>query len=275
MMIPTANWLSSGSASTEPPLILLHGFLGSKHEWQNLLPQLSQKLHRQCLAWDLPGHGQNQDSDCHFENMAAQFWHALDQAGIEKIHLLGYSLGARLALYLLSQTPERIDSCILESGSPGLGSELERKARRLHDEQLALQLENADLKDFLERWYQQPLFSGLHQLPEFSELLNRRFKENQGQTAGLARALRQAGTGIMPALWEQLPRLNKPVLLLVGANDQKFVLLAQRMLELNPSWQIKTLAGGHCPHLEAPHDWLQAVADFISHAVSKPLNRSR
>lgn len=271
-MILPDSWLISGSASIEPPLVLLHGFLGSKQEWQDLLPQLSQKLNRQCLAWDLPGHGQNQDSDCHFENMAAQFWQELDQAGIKQIDLLGYSMGARLALYLLCQTPDRINSSILESGSPGLASELERDARRNHDEQQALKLENTDLDDFLVYWYQQPLFNGLHQLPDFKQLLKRRQTENQGNRTGLARSLRQAGTGVMPSLWDQLPALNKRVLLLVGADDQKFVQLAKRMLELNPGWQIKTLAGGHCPHLEAQQAWLKTVTDFIS--KPQPLNPS-
>src|ERR1043166_8714747 len=98
MLLPE-YWLTlpaqaGGSVSPDrqtPPLVLLHGFLGSAADWAELMPELSNPIDQinqinqiTCLAPDLPGHGLNPQTACDFAAMADQIWQDLDAAGIEK-----------------------------------------------------------------------------------------------------------------------------------------------------------------------------------------------
>ena len=61
----------------------------------------------------------------------------LDALAVERTHLLGYSMGGRVALAAAIAHPERIASLILESASPGLADAAERQARIASDNGLA------------------------------------------------------------------------------------------------------------------------------------------
>lgn len=251
------KWLQAGNAD-QPALLLLHGFLGAGTDWDTLLPALSQ--HYFCLAPDLPGHGHNPQHDCDFEASIVQLLAQLDSRGIQAFNLLGYSLGARLALYLLCRHPMRVKACLLESGSPGLADPDQRQTRIQRDEALARRLETEPLEDFLTNWYAQPLFTGLRASPGFGELFARRLRNKPLQ---LARSLRQAGTGVAPNLWPQLPDIRQPLGYLAGAQDQKFTAIGQAMAQACPHLQFTGLQGGHCLHHEAPQAWTTAVLEFF------------
>lgn len=242
------------------PTLLLHGFLGAGDEWHAIMDGL---FDADCLAPDLPGHGLNPQADCSFEAAAAQIWADLGAAGYDPdarpLRLVGYSMGARLGLYLLLSWPARFRSAVLESGSPGLSDEGERKARRRLDEALARRLEHESLTDFLAHWYAQPLFAPLRTSPAFAGMLARR---GRNEAAGLARSLRAAGPGTAPALWQRLGELSRPLLYLCGERDEKFCRIGAEMAERSPLIEVLRLPGGHCPHLEAPQPWLWSVKRF-------------
>lgn len=258
-----AYWLQGGPRQAGAPLVLLHGFLGSGADW--LRP--ASRLERNWLAPDLPGHGQNPQPDCDFAAMAAGIWRDLDRAGIDRIQLMGYSMGARLALYMLCQQPERILRCGLESGSPGLADAQERAERRASDEGLARRLEQGPLEDFLHSWYAQPLFTGLRHSEGFAELLQRR---RSNRPEGLAASLRQAGTGTAPECWNRLASLQRPLLVLAGRDDPKYRAIGTRMAQACPGLQLRILPGGHCLHHESPAAWAQAVEAFFGTGETTP-----
>lgn len=245
--------------SRELPLVLLHGFLGAKEDWNGFRSALAPAI--DVLSLDLAGHGSNPQDDCSFEAMARQIWHDLEQQGIQKIHLLGYSMGGRLGLYLLSQWPERIQTLILLSASAGLKQPAARQARAKQDEILAQGLESQPFEDFLARWYQQPLFAGLRALPDFETILAQRLATNRPER--LARSLRQAGTGVAPSVWEQLSDIRQPILFISGRDDQKFCQIGQKMAGLCPELRPELVPGGHCPHLEAPDQTLALIRSFL------------
>lgn len=248
----------SSMAGEKQALVLLHGFLGAGEDWHALAKGLESGF--TCLTPDLPGHGANLQADCSFEASADQLWTWLDGQGIDKLDLVGYSMGARLALYLVCTQPERIGRCVLESGSPGLDEQGERVARRAADEKLAQKLLDVPLERFLADWYSQPLFAGLRQMADFEDLLQRRLKN---RPEGLACSLRQAGTGSAPSQWGALADLNTPILYLAGQDDAKFRDIGNQMARLCPSMRRQILPGGHCLNQESPSAWLDAVGAFL------------
>lgn len=100
-----------------PPLVLLHGIGGSINWWRRNLPILSQ--HFRTYALDLPGFGYSwRFRKGYTINGTAEFirdW--LDFAGLDKVYLLGHSMGGQIALRLAVRYPERFHKLVLVAPS--------------------------------------------------------------------------------------------------------------------------------------------------------------
>ncbi len=184
--------------------------------------------------------------------------------GPEPTHVVGYSMGARLALALAVRHPERVRTLVLESGSPGLASEEERSARCASDEALASELEREGIVPFVDAWEARPLFASIARRLSVEARAAVRARRLAHDPRGLAAALRGLGTGSLPSFWEDLPGLDLPVLLLAGAEDAKFVEIASAMASRLPRATLRIVPeAGHTVHLEQPVRWLEAVTGFL------------
>lgn len=248
------------------PLVLLHGFTGSKDSWAHLLPTLTQG--REVICVDLPGHGASPLPESTGREGMFQTFEALDRLvdslGLIRFDLLGYSQGARIALGFTLHAPGRVRRLVLESVNPGLKRSQERALRKAEDENLALSIERDGIPAFVSRWEQLGLFEGVRHLPKDvqSQLRERRLS---CAAPGLAGALRCLGLGVQPNYWVDLPTLHVPTLLLTGAEDRKFTDLARKMgYELPQSWRYAFPGVWHTPHLEAPDAYLNEVGNFLA-----------
>jgi 2-succinyl-6-hydroxy-2,4-cyclohexadiene-1-carboxylate synthase len=247
-----------------PPLLLLHGFTGSAATWASHLPELSSRA--TTIAVDLIGHGASDTpadparysmSRCIVDLLAV-----LDRLRVERTGVLGYSMGARVALHLALAAPERVAGLVLESGSPGLAGESERSARRASDEELAATIERDGGAAFMARWEQLPLFASQNTLPaEARSALRRQRLRNSAQ--GLAHSLRGMGTGTQASLWSRLGQIDAPALLIVGALDEKFCRIGRAMAAAMPRARLAVVPGaGHAVHLERPDEFNRLVVGF-------------
>jgi 2-succinyl-6-hydroxy-2,4-cyclohexadiene-1-carboxylate synthase len=250
---------------TAPAIVWLHGFLGQGSDWGGVAGALADRW--QSVLVDLPGHGGSRFREAPTGSGVGQaaraVLHALDAAGIGQAHLVGYSLGGRVALRLLALAPERWRGIVLESASPGLADAAERRTRRAADLALAGRLATQPLADFLRNWYAQPLFASLAARPELLALLLAR---RAGQDAAqLAWALAWYSVGRQAPLWPCLPRLPGPALLLAGELDPKYCAAAHRMAATWPAARVAILTGcGHNTHLENPTEFQPQVAAFLA-----------
>jgi 2-succinyl-6-hydroxy-2,4-cyclohexadiene-1-carboxylate synthase len=251
--------------ATNHPLVLLHGFTGSGANWAEHAARF-QAAGLRVLAPDLPGHGTNlpaTSDDYTMEAAAAQIVGLLEREETGPVHLLGYSMGGRLALYFALHHPEKVHSLILESASPGLASETERAARSASDDALADRIEREGIPAFVSFWESLPLWKSQAKLP--AEVRLRLHEERlQNDPRGLAESLRRMGTGVQPSLWEWLGELAMPVLLLAGAEDEKFVAINRQMAEAIPHARLRVVPGaGHTVHLEQPDRFRREVLGFV------------
>ncbi|MCA9949117.1 MAG: 2-succinyl-6-hydroxy-2,4-cyclohexadiene-1-carboxylate synthase [Anaerolineales bacterium] len=236
------------------PLLMLHGFSGSSVDWEPLIAEWL--LRYQIILVDVLGHGRSaKPSDPHrysMANVAADLVAILAELGLEPVHLLGYSMGGRLALYTAVQYPHLIHNLILESASPGLASADERQQRRQHDTALADFIEAEGIPAFVDRWEGLPLWQSQSQLsPVIREQVHQQRLKND--PFGLANSLRGMGTGQQPPLWQHLADLDIPVLLLSGQLDTKFGAINQKMAAQLPQATYHEIDGaGHTVHLERP-----------------------
>lgn len=238
-------------------VVFLHGFLGSGAEFEAITAQLGDRS----LTIDLPGHGETRFSNQYtMENTAAAIVGLLDELAIGRANLVGYSMGGRLALYLALNYRERFPKAIVESGSPGLKTEQERRERRESDRALADRIE-ADFDQFLIDWYNQSLFQSLKAHPQFERMLKERSRNNPVE---LARSLREMGAGMQPNLWEKLRSHQQPLLLMAGERDHKFVVLNQEMASLCKTAELAIVPNtGHNIHFERPKVFVDHVKSFF------------
>jgi pimeloyl-ACP methyl ester carboxylesterase len=105
------------------PALLIHGIGSSSETWADIPDRLSARGVR-VVAVDLPGHGESSlgRGDYSLGAMASTLRDLLDELGIEKVHLVGHSLGVGISMQFAYQFPERVDSMTLVS-SGGLGEE--------------------------------------------------------------------------------------------------------------------------------------------------------
>jgi len=247
------------------PLLLIHGFTGSIEAWgEDLLAGLARA--HQVVAVDLLGHGESDVSEDEerftMEEMLLDLEQVLDAMSIEEARWLGYSMGGRIALAAAVRSPSRVSSLVLESSSPGLESESERKARRRADDALAEGILRGGMEAFVDHWMGLPLFATQGKLPAKVREVNRE-RRLRNRPEALAACLRGIGTGVQPSYWGALPTIEVPALLLAGEEDRKFTVVARRMADLMPRSVLRLIPkAGHTIHLENPFAWLAAVRTF-------------
>ena len=236
-----------------PPLVLLHGFLGSPASWDGVLAALSH--HGPVLAPWLPGHGPAAPAPACFEQAAQAIADSLPEGAI----VAGYSLGARLALAATLRRPGPVRATLLIGGHVGLADHAERIARAAQDAQRAAALRAGDLPAFVADWEALPLFETQRALPEALRARQRASRLAHDPQA-LAWAFEVAGLAQMPDLRGAVAAARQPLCFLTGALDARFGALAASLV--NPPWVTHHVVpgAGHNLLLEAP----AAVAAWIA-----------
>ncbi|HUE68917.1 MAG TPA: alpha/beta hydrolase [Candidatus Acidoferrum sp.] len=99
------------------PLILLHGGLMSGETFGPVLPLLAER--HQVVVVDLQGHGRTADIDRPIDTrlMADDIAALIDHLGLDKPELVGYSLGAGVALHTAARYPEKVRRLVVVSGN--------------------------------------------------------------------------------------------------------------------------------------------------------------
>ncbi len=188
-----------------------------------------------------------------------------DHLGIERTHLVGYSMGGRLALHVAARKPERLLSLVTIGAHAGL-DEGAREGRRLGDEALAQRIESDGLEAFVKYWSGLPMFAGLERRgPSFVAQL--RAERMSNTVAGLACSLRGMGAGVMEPLWGELASVTAPSTFVAGQLDHGYVASARRLAASVPHGRIEVvLRAGHAVHQERPEAFAHALAAHLAAA---------
>ncbi|MGO9854807.1 MAG: alpha/beta fold hydrolase [Acidimicrobiales bacterium] len=244
-----------------PPLVLLHGFTQTGRLWGRFGQHLAEA--HTLVAMDLPGHAGSDSVRADLPTAAAMVAEAARAiVGDETCSLLGYSLGARVALQVITGTDLALQNAVLIGVTAGMEDAEARGRRRRADEAIAEELETAgDVERFLEGWLRGPLFGRLS-----SEAADRT-ERLRNSASGLASSLRSCGTGTQVPLWDRLSTLRCPVLAIAGTDDARFAAHALRIAREAPTAVASLVpGGGHAVHLSQPeqtwrivHHWLHAL----------------
>ncbi len=243
-------------------LILAHGFTQTARSWRPVEQLLEQHSidPDSIRSVDMPGHGTATD-------VRADLWESADHlvsAGGSGTYV-GYSMGGRVALHAALSHPDQVEQLVLIGATPGIVDDVERRARRVADEQLADHIIDVGVESFIDEWLSNPLFAGLQKESAMR-------KDRLRNTAvGLASSLRLAGTGTQDPLWDRLREISCPVLLVVGADDAKFRAIAKQMADQLPDASVAVIDGsGHSAHLERPTATVDALIGWLRASSGAP-----
>jgi len=251
------------------PVTLLHGFTQSGGSWHEVISKMPQLW--KWVVPDLRGHGDTRVRPGGPHTMDAcivdleMLW---DRLGIARTHLVGYSMGGRLALHVAAARPERALSLLTIGAHAGLEEEA-REGRRRGDEAMAQRIETDGLEAFVSYWSSLPLFAGLERRgPSFVAQV--RAERMNNRAAGLAESLRGMGAGAMRPVWDDLARVKCPCTFVAGQLDHGYVASARRLAASVPDGRVVIVQrAGHTVHQERPETFARLLLAHLEAASEK------
>jgi 2-succinyl-6-hydroxy-2,4-cyclohexadiene-1-carboxylate synthase len=241
--------------------VLLHGFLGAPDSWDEVARALPS--HERVLRPALMGHGRAdwRELPATFDDEVDRLARALTREATGPVHLVGYSMGARVALVLALRHPSLVRRLTLVSVLPGIADDDERSARARHDDSLARELARDGLPAFVARWETLPLFASQRDLPADVRARHRVLRLSH-DASSVARALNVLTPGRMPVTTPALGSIDAKTLLVAGALDAKFVAAARSIAPLFPEASLRILPDtGHDPCLERPRELAALITE--------------
>ena len=240
------------------PLVLLHGLFGQSDNWFGVAPKLAEKFH----VWipDLRNHGNSPHAaEMDYPLMAADVGKFFGAHKIESAHVVGHSMGGKVAMQFALDFPARVKKLVVVDMAP-------RAYARTHDNIFAALLV-LDLASFQTRTQIEEALA-----PEIPSLNLRRFllknlgRDEQGKfiwkmnLRGVAENYSRLGEVLSAQ-----NHFEKSTLFIrggksdyIGTNDEK------EILKLFPAAKIQTIAeASHWVHADAPEEFLKLVLDFL------------
>src|SRR5919109_3687194 len=99
------------------PLIVLHGLLGSLDNWRTVTQRLSNLF--TVFAVDLRNHGLSPHSEImNYDIMSYDLFEFLEQHRLSAVHLLGHSMGGKVAMQFATDHPEKVERLIVVDVAP-------------------------------------------------------------------------------------------------------------------------------------------------------------
>lgn len=265
----TLSYVDSGSGEA---ILFVHGLLMSHRNWSHLIDRLD-NTHR-VIVPDLFGHGASDkfEGDYSPAAQAATLRDLITRLGIERVTIVGHSLGGGISLAFCYLFPERVERLVLV-GTGGLGREVNPVLRAA-----ALPLADWVLPVIASDWVR----GGAEVLGRGLALLGWRashdlrmawegftsLSDAESRRAFLAttRAVMDVG-GQIKAAHDYLPEIAAlPILVVWGSNDMVIPAEhAARAQELLPEARIEIFEGaGHFPHLDEPERFAQVLRNFMA-----------
>ena len=246
------KWAQYGDGE---PLLLIQGLGYARWSWDPVVPGLAERY--RVLSFDNRGIGESDKPDGPYtaRQMAGDALQVLDEAGIDRAHVLGASLGGMIAQELAVAAPKRVHKLVLCCTTPG-GAE----TVPMPDVTVQLFADAAELAPevALRRFVENAL--GANPPAGLVDELYRRRVENPPDQAGW---LAQAAAGMTFAGVDS--EIAATTLILTGTADnvvdqRNADVLARRI----PDARVERFPGaGHLFFWEQPADFVKVVREFL------------
>jgi pyruvate dehydrogenase E2 component (dihydrolipoamide acetyltransferase) len=241
-------------AGDGPPLVFIHGFGADLNTWMFNQPALAE---RRTIALDLPGHGGSTkalNGPIDSAGFAADIDRFLQALGMERVHLVGHSMGGAIALSFAGWRPERVASLTLIAAA-----------------ELGAEINAAFIDGFVKMERRRDAQDVLRLLVHDPDLVSRAMVEDvlrYKRLDGVADALRRLAAewfpnGIQRAGRSEIVKsLSMPAQIIWGREDRIIPAAHAEALASNVPVRILDNAG-HLPHMEKAAEVNRLIASFV------------
>ncbi|HMM77038.1 MAG TPA: alpha/beta fold hydrolase [Gammaproteobacteria bacterium] len=127
--VPGTPRLAYEAIGTGPTVVFMHGIGGNRTNWREQLDALAPEF--RAVAWDARGYGDSDDYEAAlaFPDFAADLLRLLDHLGVAQAHLVGLSMGGRIAMDFYEAHPRRVASLVLCDTFPGYDASITEEQR--------------------------------------------------------------------------------------------------------------------------------------------------
>ncbi len=244
------------------PLVILHGLFGSLENWGLQAKALSEQF--DIVAVDLRNHGRSPHSNAtDYTLMSADLLELLDALSLEKVLLMGHSMGGKVAMQFALDHPERVEKLVVVDIAP-----VEYEPR--HDDVIAglKAIPLATLKS--RREADEILAEYVDSEPTRAFLLKNLYRTEAKQFGWRMNldALASSYSDIGAAPKRSGEPFPSPVLFIKGGDSDYLLAEHQQPIQNNfPNAAFKIIAGaGHLPHVEKPAIFTRLVQQFFTPA---------
>ncbi len=240
------------------PLVCVHGFSESGTTWDGIHVD-----GYRMIRIDLIGHGTSSrptEIEAYtIPQILFDIHRIVYSLAGERYALLGYSMGARIALLYALEYPIEVTKLILESGSVGIEGTVERSERREADVALGKRIREQSIEWFAETWAKLDIFKSQYTLPKAvqNRIQHRRL---QNSPHALAFTLEGSGQGVMPYVGHRLQELTMPICYISGELDTKYTEIGKQYFA---RVHHVVLGAGHNVHVEKPCQYMCIVKEFL------------
>jgi len=252
------DWSGDG-----PPLVMLHGFSGHAHTWDHTAEALSERY--RVLALDQRGHGDTEWAPVYGSRpMVQDVQRFLDALHLDRVTLMGLSMGGTVAYLFAAAHPERVERLvILDIGPEVAPAGAERIARAVSAPDVFASEDEAFAQ--AREGNPRPTDQSLRDRTAH----NLRTRSDGSLTFKWDKALRD-GTAVREdhserERWEAWRRVQCPTLLIRGADsDVLAVETAEQMLAENPHATLAVVPDcGHSITLDRPEGLVDALRPWL------------
>jgi len=272
--LPAGRFRALEWAGTEPPVLFLHGLTGVAEVWQPTVARLAEP-HPRCIAVDQRGHGQSPRPAAGYGagRFARDLIEALDALDLDRVHLVGHSMGARVAMVAAARYPARFLSvAIVDIGPEAWRANWEETVEALDRMPRAYASINEATQTGRSARGGESIDAALASSSELSDVARARFQVDDDGTARWwadIEALKQTvRTQRSRNYWAEWRALKLPALFIRGGTSREVRSeIAARMHRENPNVSYLELDGvGHNIPLLAPGRLADALQRFWASA---------
>jgi pimeloyl-ACP methyl ester carboxylesterase len=244
-----------------PPILLLHGFGGSRHWWGRVVPLLAERF--RLIRVDLLGHGGTGGAAADAPEQARAVERVLYSLGVSGVTAVGHSFGADVAVELAERS-DRIDRLVLVCQAPDYSEARMPRGNVLMTLPVvapALHRLAPAVITVLSRFAPKPARA----------LARQAVRDVRALDVRMFRVVLRDRPARMAArpLDEQVRSAGKPTLVVLGGRDHFYGAgSAKRYAAAGATVEILDRSG-HSPNIEMPADLARLVADFAGAAVRR------
>ncbi len=229
-------------------LLFLHGIRGNRRNWSAQLGVFAGSF--TAAAWDARGYGESDDYEgaLQFDHFDGDVMRVAEHFGARKLHLVGLSMGGRIARNVALRFPERLHSLTLVATTPGFDALSPEQVRRFVTEH------RNRTPDTVRR-----LLGSRARKEAFAELSD-----------SLARVREESYRKTLVASVAQdrdapIEKIAAPTLVIGGDEDKVYpTRLARELAQRIPGAELVIMRGaGHMPNLERPGRFNEILLDFL------------